>query len=62
MVFFFAGLITGSFILEVYKGLAVAHPKPVVIREKVIYVEKDCKPYEKQNIPCITFGDRKGDR
>lgn len=61
MVFFFAGLITGSFILEVYKShLPVT--KPVVIREKVIYVEKDCKPYEKQNIPCITFGDRKEDR
>ena len=61
MVFFFAGLITGSFILEVYKS-HMPKPKPVVVREKVIYVEKDCTKYEKQNIPCITFGDRKGDR
>lgn len=61
MVFFFAGLITGSFILEVYKTHL---PKPEPVVQKVIYVEvaKDCKPYEKQNIPCVSYGDRKGDR
>lgn len=61
IVFFFAGLITGSFILEVYKTHL---PQAKVAPAKVIYVEvaKDCERYEKMSIPCISYKDREGER
>jgi len=55
LVFFFAGLITGSFILEVYKS-HLPKPQPA----KVIYVEvaKDCEKYEKVGTPCISYTNK----